>query len=336
MSLPTSSLHLPLLTPTLSIAKSPGRFGSPCRPRRKAIRKLIASRTLHSTLPATVVQRRFATPFNLPPPQLHQTMSHPMLASSASPTQPTVTRTPYKTQLLRPPRLSFDGYERVLLVSHHASSRTPPLAHIARKHCFCSLVANSAFRNAPSSSPNTRRANRRRSLKPKRPFTEPRRPIASPITVSTSTCQLPQLLIQLARPTPGQAIRVSPLPLSRSVLVPPPNAAAHPESNPSLTFPPSNTRPTSRRFHAPSAPRQGKIHPQRLRERIRERLRSRLRERIRQRLWQRGRQGQRQRQRKRKGLQITLAQCTSSPSTASHNCAWQRLRHIGAPACHRY
>ena len=128
------------------------------------------------------------TPFNLPPPQLHQSMSHPTLASSASPTQPTVTRTPYKTQLLRPPRLSFDGYERVLLVYHHASSRTPPLALIARKLCFCSLVANSAFRNAPSSSPNTKRTNRRRSPKPKRPSTDPRRPIASPITVSTSTC----------------------------------------------------------------------------------------------------------------------------------------------------
>ena len=231
MCLPTSSPHLPRLTPTFSIAKSHGRFGSPYQPRRKAIRKLTVSRTLHSTLPATVVQRRFATPFNLPPPQLHQTMSHPTLASSASPTQPTVTRTPYKTQLLH-------GYERVLLVYHHASSRTPPLALIARKLCFCSLVANSAFRNAPSSSPNTKRTNRRRSPKPKRPSTDPRRPIASPITVSTSTCQIPQLLIQLARPTPGQAIRVSPLPLL-SVLVPPPNAAAHPGSNPSLTFPPS-------------------------------------------------------------------------------------------------
>ena len=97
--------------------KSPGRFGSPCRPRRKAIRKITASRTLHSTLPAILVQRRFATPFNLPPPQLHQTMSHPMLASSASLTQLTVTRTPYKTLLLRPPRLTFDGYEGELLMS---------------------------------------------------------------------------------------------------------------------------------------------------------------------------------------------------------------------------
>ena len=33
MSLPTSSLHSPLLTPTLSIEKSAGLFGSPCRPR---------------------------------------------------------------------------------------------------------------------------------------------------------------------------------------------------------------------------------------------------------------------------------------------------------------
>ena len=74
------------------------------------------------------------------------------------------------------------------------------------------------------------------------------------LKISTSTCQIPQLLIQLARPTPGQAIRVSPLPLLRSVLVPPPNAAAHPGSNPSLTFCPSNTRPTSRRFYTPSAP----------------------------------------------------------------------------------
>ena len=51
----------------------------------------------------------------------------------------------------------------------------------------------------------------------------------------------------------------------------------------------------------------------------------------------RSRQGQRQRQRKRKGPQITLARDTSLPTAmASHHCAWQRLRHIGAPACPRY
>ena len=53
-------------------------------------------------------------------------MSHPMLASSASLTQLTVTTTPYKAQPLRPPLLSFDGYAGELLVSHHASSPTVP------------------------------------------------------------------------------------------------------------------------------------------------------------------------------------------------------------------
>ena len=106
---------------TLSVAKSPGRFGSPCRPRRKEIRKLTTSQTLHSTLPATIAQRRFATPFHLPLSQLCQTISHPMLASSVSLTQLTVTRTSYKTQLLRPPILLFDGYKRALLVSHPLS-----------------------------------------------------------------------------------------------------------------------------------------------------------------------------------------------------------------------
>ena len=71
------------------------------------------------------------------------------------------------------------------------------------------------------------------------------------------------------------------------------------------------------------------------RERIRKRLRPRLRERIRQRFWKRSRQGQRQR--KRKGPQITLARVTSLPTAmASHPRSWQRLRHIGAPACPGY
>ena len=68
-----------------------------------------------------------------------------MLASSASLTQLTVTTTPYKAQPLRPPLLSFDGYAEELLVSHHASSRTPLPAHTARKHCSCFSAANSAF-----------------------------------------------------------------------------------------------------------------------------------------------------------------------------------------------
>ena len=45
---------------------------------------------------------------------------------------------------------------------------------------------------------------------------------------------------------------------------------------------------------------------------------------------ERDRREQRQRQRKRKELQITQTQYTSCPSTASHYCAWQRLRHTGA------
>ena len=103
-----------------------------------------------------------------------------MLASSASLTQLTVTTTPYKAQPLRPPLLSFDGYAGELLVSHHASSRTPLPAHTARKHCSCFSAANSAFSYAPGSSPNIKRTSRRRSLKPKLHSTEPRRPIASP------------------------------------------------------------------------------------------------------------------------------------------------------------
>ena len=145
-------------------------------------------------------------------------MSHPMLASSASLTQLTATTTPYKAQPLCPPLLSFDGYAGELLVSHHASSRTPLPAHTARKHCSCFSAANSAFPYAPGSSPNTKRTSRRRSLKPKLHSTEPSRPIASPITVSKSTCQHPLFLTQLARPTPAQAMRVSPLPPSVSVL----------------------------------------------------------------------------------------------------------------------
>ena len=54
-------------------------------------------------------------------------------------------------------------------------------------------------------------------------------------------------------------------------------------------------------------------------------------------LLERSRKGQRQRQRKRKELQITLARYTFLPTAlASHHYAWQRLRHIGAPACSRY
>ena len=99
-----------------------------------------------------------------------------------------------------PPLLAFDGYAGELLVSHHASSRTPLPAHTARKHYSCFGAANSAFPYAPGSSPNTKRTSRRRSLKPKLHSTEPRRPIASPITVSKSTCQRPLFLTQLARP----------------------------------------------------------------------------------------------------------------------------------------
>ena len=75
-----------------------------------------------------------------------------MLASSASLTQLTVTTMPYKAQPLRPPLLSFDGSAGELLVSHHASSRTPLPAHTARKHCSCFSAANSAFRYAEKGS----------------------------------------------------------------------------------------------------------------------------------------------------------------------------------------
>ena len=60
-----------------------------------------------------------------------------------------------------PPLLSFDGSAGELLVSHHASSRTPLPAHTARKHCSCFSAANSAFPYAPGSSPDTKRTNRR-------------------------------------------------------------------------------------------------------------------------------------------------------------------------------
>ena len=84
------------------------------------------------------------------------------------------------------------------------SSRLVPDA-ATRPYCPEAL-----FPYAPGSSPNTKRTSRRRSLKPKLHSTEPRRPIASPITVSKSTCQRPLFLTQRARPTPAQARRVSP------------------------------------------------------------------------------------------------------------------------------
>ena len=43
-----------------------------------------------------------------------------------------------------------------LLVSHHASSRTPLPAHTAWKHCSCFSAANSPFPYAPGSSSNTK------------------------------------------------------------------------------------------------------------------------------------------------------------------------------------
>ena len=256
MSLPTSSLHSPLLTPTLSIEKSPGLFGSPCRPRRKAIRKIIASRTLHSTPPATVSAAALRNAL-----QLATTTAPP----DHEPSNARFIRLPDPTNghnnaiqsPAAPPSAAIIRWLRgELLVSHHASSRTPLPAHTARKHCSCFSAANSAFPYAPGSSPNTKRTSRRRSLKPKLHSTEPRRPIASPITVSKSTCQRPLLLTQLARPTPAQAMRVSPLPPSGSVLASPPNAAALPESNPSHTIPPGNTITTSRRLQTPLEPHQ--------------------------------------------------------------------------------
>ena len=55
-------------------------------------------------------------------------------------------------------------------------------AHTARKPCSCFSAANLAFLYAPSSSPNIRRMNRRRSPLPKLHSTEPKRPTASPFT----------------------------------------------------------------------------------------------------------------------------------------------------------
>ena len=260
-ALPSSSLHSPLLTATLSIAKSPGLFGFPCRPRRKAIRKIIAVRTSHFTPPATAVQRPFAMHFNSPPPQPHQTMSPPMLASFASPTQLTVPTPPHKAQPLRPPLLSFDGSAGELLESHHASSRTPLPVHTARKHYSCFSAANSAFLYAPSSSPNIKRTNRRRSPTPKHHSTEPRRPIASPTTVSSSTCPCPSCLMQPARPKPALAMRVPPLLPSGSALAYPPNAVALPESLPSRTILPSNMITTSRRNRPPRKPKNSFTSP---------------------------------------------------------------------------
>ena len=181
-----------LLTPTLSIAKSPGLFGSPCRPWRKAIRKIMASRTSHFTPRATAVQRRFATHFNQPPPQPHQTKSPPMLASYASLIQLTVATTPYEAQPLRPPLLSFGVFVGELLASHHASSRTPLLVHTARKHYSCFSAANSAFLHEPSSSPNMKRMSLRLSPTPNPHSTEPRGPTALLATVSAPTCRCPQ------------------------------------------------------------------------------------------------------------------------------------------------
>ena len=106
-----------------------------------------------------------------------------MLDSSASLTQLTFT-TPYKAHL---PLLSSDSSARELLVSHHASSRTSLSAHTAWRHYSCFSAANSAFPYGPSSSPNTQKTNWKRSLKPKLHSTDPRKPIASPITVSKST-----------------------------------------------------------------------------------------------------------------------------------------------------
>ena len=129
-----------------------------------------------------------------------------MLASFASLIQLTVTTTPYKAQPLRPPLLSFDGSAGELLESHHASTRP-----YARKPYSCFSAANSASLYAPSSSPNIKRTNRRRSPTPKLHPTQPRRPIASPTTVSLSTRPCPPCLIQPARPKQALAMRVPPL-----------------------------------------------------------------------------------------------------------------------------
>ena len=63
----------------------------------------------------------------------------------------------------------------------------------ASKPYSCFSAANSASLYAPSSSPNIKRTNRRRSPTPKLHSTRPRRPIASPTTVSLSTrpCPMP-------------------------------------------------------------------------------------------------------------------------------------------------
>ena len=111
-------------------------------------------------------------------------------------------------------------------------------------------AANLAFLYAPSSSPNIKRMNRRRSPLPKLHSTEPRRPTASPTTVFSSTCPCPPCLIQLAHPKQALAMRVPPQLPSGFALASPPNAVALPESLP------SNTITTSRRLQTPLEPHQ--------------------------------------------------------------------------------
>ena len=217
---------------------------------------------------------------------------------------------------------------------------------------FLFFSGNSAFPYAPGSSPNTKRTSQRRSLKPKLHSTEPRRPIASPITVSKSICQRP-LFLTLAsssHTSPGHAS----LPAA-ALAVRPRLASAQPHSQratPPRNIPPGNTITTSRRLQTPLEPHQvltrvkvkasfpippplhipgknkgkGKFTPKG----------SEKGKRIRQRFWKRSRQGQRQRQRKRKRPQITLARDASS-----HCNGITPLRMAAAPpyrctACPRY
>ena len=102
-------------------------------------------------------------------------MSHPMLASSVSLTQLTVTTTPYKAQPLLPSaaiiRWLCGGATRVSSRLFQDASTRP----YCPEALFLFFSGKLSLPYAPGSSPNTKRTNRRRSLKPKLHSTGPRR-----------------------------------------------------------------------------------------------------------------------------------------------------------------
>ena len=90
MSLPTSSLHLPLLTPTINRKITwTLRFPLPAPAEGDPQNHRFADLALYASGHHSAAALRNA--LQLATTTAHQTMSHPTLASSASPTQPTVT-----------------------------------------------------------------------------------------------------------------------------------------------------------------------------------------------------------------------------------------------------